>query len=77
VIGPSVSASHFVSLPPPMGILVPILRRTEVSTLCYSFLSFMWSVNLILVIPNFWANIHLSVSAYHVCSFVTGLLHTG
>jgi hypothetical protein len=27
-----------------------------------------------LVIPNIWANIHLSVSAYHVCSFVAGFL---
>jgi hypothetical protein len=24
-----------------------------------------------------WANIHLSVSAYHVYSFVTGLPHSG
>jgi hypothetical protein len=28
-------------------------------------------------ILNFWANIHLSVSAYHVCSFVIGLPHLG
>jgi hypothetical protein len=26
---------------------------------------------------SFWANIHLSVSAYHVCYFVTGLPHLG
>ena len=32
----------------------------------------MWSVNCILAIPSFGANIHLSVSAYHVCSFVSG-----
>jgi hypothetical protein len=59
-------------------VFVPILRRMEVSTLCsYFFLSFMWSVNCILGIPSFWANIHLSVSAYHVCSFVIGLLYSG
>jgi hypothetical protein len=28
-------------------------------------------------ILSFWANIHLSVSAYHVCPFVIGLLHLG
>jgi hypothetical protein len=41
------------------------------------FLRFMWSVNCILDIPSFWANTHLSVSVYHVCSFVTGLPHSG
>jgi hypothetical protein len=54
---PSVSAPHFVS--PPMGILFPLLRRTEVSILWSSFfLSFMWSVNCILGILSIWANIH-------------------
>jgi hypothetical protein len=28
-------------------------------------------------ILSFWANIHLSVSAYHVCSFVIELPHSG
>jgi hypothetical protein len=28
-------------------------------------------------ILSFWANLHLSVSAYHVCSFVIGLPHLG
>jgi hypothetical protein len=56
--------------------LFPLLRRPEASAFCFSFfLSFIWSVNCILGIPNFCANIHLSVSAYHVCSFVTGLSH--
>ena len=27
-------------------------------------------------IVSFWANIHLSASAYHVCSFVIGLPHS-
>jgi hypothetical protein len=39
-------------------------------------LSFMWFVNCILGILSIWANIHLSVSADHVCSSVTGLPHS-
>jgi hypothetical protein len=66
---PSVSAPHFVSVTPSMGILFPLLRRIEVSTLWSSFLSFMCFANCILDIPSFRANIHLSVSAYHVSSF--------
>jgi hypothetical protein len=58
--------------------LFPILRRIEVFTLWSSFfLSFMCFANCILGILSFWANIHLSVSAYHVCSFVIGLPHLG
>jgi hypothetical protein len=53
-----------------MGILFPILRRIKVSTLWSSFLSLMRFANCILGILSFWANIHLSVSAYHVCSFM-------
>jgi hypothetical protein len=34
----------------------------------------MWSVNFILGILSFGTNIPLSVSAYHVCSFVMGYL---
>ena len=53
---PSISALNFVSVTPYMGILFPNLRRNEVSTLWSSFfLSFMWFVNCILVIPSFWA----------------------
>jgi hypothetical protein len=65
-----------LSLTPSIGILFPILR-SKVSTLWSSFfLSFMCFSNCILAILNIWANIHLSVSAYHVCSFVTGLPHS-
>jgi hypothetical protein len=75
---PSVSAPHFVSVTPSVGILFLLLRRIEVYTLWSSFfLSFMCFANCILSIANFWANIHLSVSAYHVCSFVIGLPHSG
>ena len=41
------------------------------------FFSFMWSVNCKLFILRFWANIHLSVSAYHEYSFVIGLPQSG
>jgi hypothetical protein len=74
---PSVSAPHLVSVTPPMGILFPNLRRSEVSTLwSFFFFSLMCFANCILSIPSFWANIHLSMSACHVCSFVIGLPHT-
>ena len=73
----SVSTPYFVSVTPSMGILFPFLSRIKVSTLWSSFfLSFMWCVNCILGILSFWANIHLTVSVYHVCSFVTGLPHS-
>jgi hypothetical protein len=62
---PSVYTPNFASVSLPMGILIPLQRRPEVSTLCsFFFVSFMCSVNFILGILNFWANIHLSVNAY-------------
>jgi hypothetical protein len=61
-----------------MSILFPLLKSTEVSTLWSSFfLSFIWSMNCILGILNFWTHFHLLVSPYHVCSFVIGLPHSG
>jgi hypothetical protein len=78
MVFPSVSAPHFVSVSPPMGILFPLLRWTEVAILWTSFfLSFMSSVNCSLGIPSFRANTYLAVSAYHVCSFVIELSHSG
>jgi hypothetical protein len=75
---PSISAPTFVSITPFIGILFYLLRRKKISTLWSSFfLSFMSFANCILGILGFWANIHLSVSAYHVCSFVIGLPHSG
>ena len=66
-----------LSLSPYMGILLPLLRRIEVPTLWSSFfLSFMCFENCILGILSFWANIYLSMSAYHVCSFVIALPHS-
>ena len=50
---------------------VLLVRRTEASILWSSFLmSFMGSMNCILVIWSFCANIHLLVSSNHVCSFL-------
>jgi hypothetical protein len=73
-----VSPPIFVSVTPSMCILFTILRRNKVSTLWYTFfLSFMCFANYILDILSFWANICLSVSAYHVCSFVIRLPHSG
>jgi hypothetical protein len=62
----------------PMSILLSLIRRTEAHKIWSSFfLSFMWSVNCILGILSIWANSHLSMNAYHVCSFVIGLPHSG
>jgi hypothetical protein len=59
-----------------MGVLFSILRRNEVSTLwSLFFLIFLCFANYILGILSFWANICLSVSAYQVTSFVSGLPH--
>ena len=77
MVMPSVSAPNFVSVTPSIGILFPLIRRIKVSKFWSSFLSFLCFANCILGILSIWANIHLSVSAYHVCSFVTGLLHLG
>jgi len=54
--------------------VAPLLRRNEACTFWSSFfLSFIWSVNCILGILSYWTNIHLSVTVYHLCSFVAGL----
>ena len=78
MVHPFISAPNFVSVTPSMGVLFPILRRGKVSTLwSLFFLSFMCFANWIFGILSILVNIHLSVSAYHVCSFVTGLPHSG
>jgi hypothetical protein len=61
-----------------MIILFCLLGRTETS-IPWSFflLSAIWSVDCITGIVSFWANIHLPVSTYHVCSFVPGLPYSG
>jgi hypothetical protein len=59
-----------------VSILFTVLKRTEVPTFWSSFLGFIWSVNWILGILNFWAN-HLSVSTYRAYSFLTESPHSG
>jgi hypothetical protein len=60
MVVPSVSVLNSVSVTPSMGILFPILRRSEVSTLwCSFFLNFMCFANYTLDILSFWANIYL------------------
>ena len=76
IVHPLILAPNFVCITPFMGILFPILRRNEVSTHWSSFfLIFLCFAICILGILSFWANIHLSVSAYQVTSFVIGLPH--
>jgi hypothetical protein len=76
IVHPFVFAPNW-SLTPSMGILFLILRRNEVSMRWSSFLLiFLCFANCILGILSFWANIHLSVSAYQITSFLIGLPHT-
>jgi hypothetical protein len=73
MVHPFISFPNFVSVTPSMGVLFPILGRGEVSTLWSSFfLSFMCFADCILGILSIWANIHLSVSAYHMNSSEIG-----
>jgi hypothetical protein len=68
MVHPFISAPNFVSVTLSMGVLFPILRNNELSTLWSSFFIFLCFANCILGILSFWANIHLSVSAYQVSS---------
>ena len=77
MVHPFVLARNSVSVTFSMGILFAILRRNEVFMLWSSFLMFLCFANCTLGMLSFWANIHLSVSAYHVSSFVIGLPHSG
>ena len=76
IVHPLVLAPHLVSATPFRVILFPILRRNEVSTHWSSLiLIFLCFANCILGVLCFWANIHLSVNAYLMTSFVIGLSH--
>ena len=77
MVHPFVLALNFVSATPSMDILFRILGRNEVSMLWSSFLIFLCFVNCILGFLGFRANIHLSVSADQMTSFVIGLPDTG
>ena len=76
VVFPSISAPHFVSVSPLMGILIPLLRRIEISILWTSFfLSFIWSVNCVFGILSFGANPLISecIPCVFFCDWVTSL----
>ena len=75
IVFSSVSAPHFVSVSSPMGILLSLQRRNEVSKFLVFLLLELHVVYELYM--SIWANIHLSVSAYRVCSFVTELPHSG
>jgi hypothetical protein len=78
MVHPFILALNFVSATPSMGILSPILGRNEVFMRWSSFfLIFLCFGKCIFSILGSWANIHLSVSAYQVTSFVIGLPHSG
>jgi hypothetical protein len=67
-----------LSLPlPTMTILFPLLGRIEAPSLGPSFLLNLISVGYTMGILYFKANIHLSMSTYHVCTFGSELPHTG
>jgi hypothetical protein len=60
------------------GYFVPHSKtERSIHTSVFLLLSFMCFANFMLDILSFWANIHLSVSAYLVGSFVIGLPHSG
>ena len=77
MVHPFILALNVVSAIPSIDTLLSILGRNEISMNCSSFLIFFCFANCILGILGFWANIHLSVSAYKVISFVIGLPHSG
>jgi hypothetical protein len=43
----------------------------------YTLVFLLLEFHVFVGILSFWANIHLSVTAYHVCSFVIGFPHSG
>jgi hypothetical protein len=78
MVHPFILAPNFVSVTFSMGIMFPFSVRNEESKHWSTiFLIFLCFANSILGIVGFRANIHLSVSAYQVNSFVNGLPHSG
>jgi hypothetical protein len=60
------------------GYFVPDSKKKQsIHTSVFLLLEFHVYENCILGILSYWANIPLSVSTYHVYSFVTGLSHSG
>jgi hypothetical protein len=77
----SVSTLKFVSVTPSMGVLLPPYKMDRsIHTVMFLLPEFHMDCELYLgyfKLLGFWAIIHLSVSRYHVCSFVIGLPHSG
>jgi hypothetical protein len=55
----------------------PSKEDRSIHTLVFLLLELHVVCEFYLGILNFWVNIHLSVSAYHLCSFLIGLPHSG
>ena len=77
MVMPSFSAPNLVSITPSMGIFPPSKKDQIVHTLVFLLLEFYVFFKWYLGYSEFWANMHLSVSAYHVCSLEIGLSHLG
>jgi hypothetical protein len=77
MVHPFILAPNFVSATASMDILFPIQGRNDISMSWSSFFIFLCFGSCILGILGVWANIHLSVSAYQVTSFVSWLPHSG
>jgi hypothetical protein len=76
------SCTPFSSLPDhsfslPLEIIFVPLSMNEDTCWSSFFLDSIWFVGYIAGILNFLANIHLSMSTYHVCSFVSRLPYSG
>ena len=76
VVISSVSTSHFVSVTLSMGVLFPPSKMDRSIHTMVFLLEFHVVFELYLgysKLLGFLANDHLSLSAYHLCSFVIGL----
>ena len=77
----SVSTPHLVSVTSSMGVLFPPSKMDRsIHTMVFLLFEFHVVCELYLgysELLGFWANIHLSVNAYHMCSFVIGLPRSG
>ena len=69
--------NHLPLLCPGIPLQCCIKPFQDQGPLFSSFLGIIWYVNCVLSIHSFWANNHLSVTAFHVYSFVIGLPHLG
>jgi len=73
----SLCSTHCLCISSLEYFVSPSKKDWGIHSLIFLLSSFMWSAKCILGILRSWANINLSMRAYHVCSFVTGLPHSG